>query len=278
MDRAGLNRNLRMKPLRPVGNEQIANPEASMTAPRQAFDPYAPLDRLKAVTDGVFLVDGPEIRMSYLGLKLPFPTRMTILRLADGGLWVHSPTALAGPLRAAVDRLGPVRHLVAPNTLHYSWLADWHDAFPAAECWIPPGLASRVRENLPPATELGDAPPPAWADQIGQVLVPGGLLTEVDFFHRASRTLILTDLIENFEPRRVRNPLLRWIMRWSGAADPDGKAPIDMQMSFRKYRPDVRRAVVHMIEWAPKRIIIAHGRWYDQNGTAELRRAFRWVL
>jgi hypothetical protein len=33
-----------------------------------------------------------------------------------------------------------------------------------------------------------------------------------------------------------------------------------------------------MLDWDPERIIIAHGRWYDRDGGAELRRAFRWIL
>jgi hypothetical protein len=30
-----------------------------------------------------------------------------------------------------------------------------------------------------------------------------------------------------------------------------------------------------MIAWEPERVILAHGRWYDRAGAAELRRAFR---
>ena len=33
-----------------------------------------------------------------------------------------------------------------------------------------------------------------------------------------------------------------------------------------------------MIALDPERVIIAHGRWYDANGTEELKRAFRWLL
>jgi hypothetical protein len=67
-------------------------------------------------------------------------------------------------------------------------------------------------------------------------------------------------------------------MRWSGAADPDGKAPIDMRATFRRHRAQVRAAVETMIGWNPDRVLLAHGRWYDRDGTAELRRAFRWAL
>mgnify|MGYP006182803139 FL=1 len=51
-----------------------------------------------------------------------------------------------------------------------------------------------------------------------------------------------------------------------------------MQLSFLRRRPAVRAAAKRMIAWDPKRILLAHGRWYPENGTAELKRAFRWVL
>ena len=109
-------------------------------------------------------------------------------------------------------------------------------------------------------------------------MVSGALLTEVEFFHRPSRTLILTDIIENFEPARIRKPVLRWTMQVFGCADPDGKAPFDMQLSFLGHRRRLRAAAEQMIGWVPERIVIAHGRCYQTNGVEELRRAFRWVL
>lgn len=125
---------------------------------------------------------------------------------------------------------------------------------------------------------LGDEPPAAWKAVFDQCLVTGSILTEAVFFHRSSRTLILTDLIENFEPQRIRNPVWRWFIKLFGPADPDGKAPIDMRWSFRGYRKQVRAAARRMVGWAPEKIIIAHGRCYECDGAAELHRAFSWVL
>lgn len=74
---------------------------------------YEPTGILKPVADSVWVVDGPVIRFVYLGMKFPFPTRMTIVQLADGGLWVHSPTELSPSLKSEVDALGRVRYLPA---------------------------------------------------------------------------------------------------------------------------------------------------------------------
>jgi len=57
--------------------------------------------------------------------------------------------------------------------------------------------------------------------------------------------------------------------------DPDGKAPRDMQLTFRRRRNELRVALQTMISWASQRVLFAHGRWYDRNGTMELERAFR---
>ena len=243
-----------------------------------AYVPYDPLMTLKPFADQVWVVDGPEIVFSYLGLALPFPTRMTVVRLPGGDLWVHSPIAWSDRLAISLADLGRVRHLVAPNTLHYWYLPDWRERFPEARTYGAPGLKRRAKRPLVLDEMLGDRAPDAWEGAFDQCLAPGNLLTEVDFLHRATRTLIITDLIENFEPQRVRNPLLRWLMQMTGTADPDGKAPIDMQLSFLGHRREVRKAAERMLAWAPERIILSHGRCYKANGTAELRRAFRWIV
>ena len=243
-----------------------------------AYKPYAPQNVLKPIAADIWIVDGPQIRFGYLGLKVPFPTRMTVVRLPGGALWLHSPTEPDRALIESVRAIGAVRFLIAPNSLHYWWIPDWKDAFPDAEVFAVPGLERSAKRELPIQHTLGDTPPPGWVTTIDQVLVQGDILSEADFFHRPSRTLILTDLIENFEPERVRHALYLLLLRLGGATHPDGKAPLDMRLSFVRQRKAVRAAVQQMIAWAPARVILAHGRWYDANAVAELRRAFRWVL
>jgi hypothetical protein len=103
-------------------------------------------------------------------------------------------------------------------------------------------------------------------------------LTEVNFFHRPLRTLILTDLIENFQPSRVYSWWYRQLLTLGGVTDPDGKAPYDVRLSFWRYRRNVRAAVQQMISWNPEGIVLAHGRIYEKNAVGKLRRTFRWVL
>lgn len=247
-----------------------------MAAPRRP-EVYAPLNTLKPVADNVWIVDGPAIRFGLAGLKLPFPTRMTVIRLADGDLFAHSPTELTDGLKTEIAAIGQPRHLIGPNRIHYVWLPAWRDAFPNADVWLAPHIREQSKGAIDfPARELTQGPYP-WAAEIETLPIEGGFMTEFVFFHRTSRTLILTDLIENFEPLRL-GWLTRFIGRLGGVIDPHGSTPRDMRMTFAKHKPQIRAAVQRMIGWNPERVILAHGRWYETGGAAELRRAFRWLL
>lgn len=236
---------------------------------------YEPINVLKPVDTDIWIVDGPIIHFK----KVPFPTRMTIVRLGSGGLFVHSPTKLTVELKAEVDRLGPVHQLVSPNRIHYWWIGEWGKAYPDAIKWASPGVAPFAqKQGWKFDRNLGELAEDEWREEIDQSIVHGGrFMDEVVFFHRSSRTLILADLIENFEPRLVHSPVLRFLLRLAGNSDPDGKMPVDLRLSYWGRHRDIFRAVTQMLEWQPERIIVAHGRWYQSNGIAELRRAFRWV-
>lgn len=101
---------------------------------------------------------------------------------------------------------------------------------------------------------------------------------EVVFFHVASGTLLVTDLIENFEPSKTGTFWMRLLTGAGGVRDPDGSTPRDMRLSFKRNRAQVKAAVETMLAWNPERVVLAHGCWYACKGAAELRRAFRWVL
>ena len=236
---------------------------------------YPPLDSLKPIAESAWIVDGPAIKFGPKPLAMPFPTRMTVLRLARG-LFVHSPTPLTPDLKGQIAALGEVRWIVAPNRLHYWWIPEWHAAFAGAAVYLAPRVAEQAGSRIAFAAEpLDRSAGYPWDAEVATLPVAGRYLTEVVFFHRASRTLILTDLIESFEPARL--PLFMRLLTWVGGVQyPDGQTPRDMRMTFD--RAVVRAAVERMLDWQPERIVIAHGRWFESNGTAELRRAFRWAL
>lgn len=245
------------------------------------MDLYEPIDELKSLAPAVWTVDGPIVRMAYPGFgSLPFTSRMTVVRLRGGGLWIWSPIALSPELKTRVDALGPVAHLVSPNFIHYAHLAAWKEAYPEAVAWASPGVRERAKAQKIDVRfdrDLGDGPPDEWRDELDQLIFEGSrVLREVEFFHRASRTLVIADLIENFEPTKLTF-VERMLMRVGGVCAPDGKAPSDVRLTFLGHHDVARRSLERMTEWAPERIVIAHGKLFAHDGERELRRAFRWV-
>jgi hypothetical protein len=243
------------------------------------LDLYEPLNTLKPIAEGLWVVDGPIVRMAALGGSAPFTTRMTVVQLADGSLWCHSPIAPDGPLFDALDALGPVRHLISPNLLHYTHIAAWKQRYPKAVAWASPGVRKRAasqRIEVNFDADLQEDPAVAWGEVISALCFRGSRFKEFVFFHHASATLILTDLIENFEPPKL-TPAMRWIARLGGVLDPDGKTPLDMRLSFLGHRREARECFERMLAWRPRRVLLAHGRCYLENGEEELRRAFRWL-
>ena len=239
---------------------------------------YPPLNRLKRLCEDLWIVDGPLIPYGLPLLKFSFPTRMTIVRVA-GDLFIHSPTALTPELTAEVEAIGAPRWLIAPNRIHYWWIPDWKRAFPDADAFLAPRVDEQAKDHIDFAYRCleSDHGYP-WDARIKTLPVAGSYMTEVVFFDGPTRTLILTDLIENFEPAKLSSRFVRWLTRIGGVQDPHGSMPRDMRFSFSRHRSELKRAVETMIGWAPKRVILAHGRWYDRDGAEELRRAFDWLL
>lgn len=238
---------------------------------------YEPLDTLKPVADDIWIVDGPPP----LGGGCRWPTRATVVRLADGGLWVHSPTRLTDSLCADLADLGPVAHLVAPNSLHYLHLADWARSFPNAAVWAAPGVTARAAKagiDLPAAQELqGRRAEDAWLSQMEQIIPRGHhWFHEAVFFHRASETLILTDLMQALETDKL-SALCRPAAWLGGVDDTDGKMPFRLRRGFRD-KDALAEDIETMIGWHPRRILLAHGRCYPWGAVAELERAFRRVI
>jgi len=244
---------------------------------------YEPIDVLKQVGDDLWIVDGPEVVMFLYGLKVPFPTRMTIARLSNGDLWCHSPTVLTADLKAQIDGLGPVRHLVSPNKIHYVNIGAWASAYPEATTWASPGvrtMAQKKKAKIRFDADLQDQAPLDWRGDLEQMIFHGNAyLDEVVFYHPKSRTLILTDLIENFEPARLNqvSRSTRWLLQIGGCIGPDGQAPLDLRLAFCPKKREARRSFQRLLAWQPERLLFAHGRWCERDGTQQLLRSFRWL-
>ncbi|QSQ22605.1 DUF4336 domain-containing protein [Pyxidicoccus parkwayensis] len=192
--------------------------------------------------------------------------RMTVIRLPDGGLWVHSPVRFSPEVRAEVDALGPVRFLVAPNLFHHLAVQDWAAAYPDAKVAAPAALR-RKRPDLRIDLELGDAPDAGWAGVIDQAFIRGmPKVDEVLFFHRPSRTALVTDLAFNFH--RADSWLLRAYLKLSG-----GWQRLATTLTARALMKDkaaVRASLDKVLAWDVERVVVCHGDVVEQGGKKAL--------
>ena len=208
--------------------------------------------------------------LRFLGLETG--TRMSVVRLADGGLFVHSPVSLDPPTRKAIDALGPVRALVAPSLFHHLYVGEWTDAYPDAVACACPRLASK-RADLRFHRELGDEPEPEWRGELDQVLFSArSLENEVVFFHRATRTLLCVDLLFNLATHP--SPLTRVVARLLGNREPGSTW---LERLIIRDRAAARAQVDRMLAWDIERIVLSHGDGVERDGREVLRRAYAWL-
>jgi hypothetical protein len=227
---------------------------------------------LKAFGPDIWISDGPEL---VAALRFHYPTRMAVIRLENGDLFIWSPTALTDGLRAGVDALGTVRHLVAPNSLHHVFMADWQRAYPDAAMYAAPGLRTK-RKDLAFDADLDSSPMPAWAGQIDQVVMAGNAITsEVVFFHAHSGTALFTDLLQQLPPDWFSG----WralIAKWDLMTSPEPAVPRKFRMAFTDRRA-ARAALTRVLSWPVGKVLMAHGTPVENDGRAFLARAFRWL-
>ena len=243
---------------------------------------YEPLNEYKPLWLDIGIVDGPleYLRTAGLRVPLPFSTRMTVVRLKNGDLFLHSPIAFNATLAAQLQSMGTIRHLVSPNQFHYAHIGEWARAYPDAVTWASRGARARARArgiDVQFKRDLGVDAPDEWRDEIEQVAVPGGIFEEIVFFHTISKTLILADTILNLELEKLRQPW-RFATWLTGMYYPNGQLFFGMRLPLHLQRRKTRVAVEKMLSWWPERIVLSHGRCFETDGEAVLRRVFSWAL
>jgi hypothetical protein len=201
---------------------------------------------------------------------------MAIIRLTSGGLFVWSPVALTVELTHDVQSLGPVEAIVAPNSLHHLYVQEWKDTFPNAKVFAAPGVRGK-RRDIAIDHELADQPPPEWTCQIDQAVFRGNLITtEIVFFHRASGTVLVTDLLQQFAPD--------WLSGWRSAiAWLDGLIAATPQTpkKFRLAQTDRKAgqaALEIIMAWPAQNLIVAHGEPIRAEAKRAIERAFSWIV
>jgi hypothetical protein len=221
---------------------------------------------LRPLADDLWVADRPLRVLPGLDIG----TRMTVVRLPDGGVVLHSPVGADEPTRKAVEAIGPVRAVACPNQVHHLFAGGWKLACPEARLLAAPGLPAK-RRDLAFDGLLGDDPDPAWGAALATLHVRGlPALEEVAFLHPRSRTLLLTDLAFHATPASAPG-LRRWtrLSRVRGGFGPNAV----VRLCIRD-RAALRRSLDRVLAWDFDRVVVTHGEVLESGGRAALRRAW----
>jgi Domain of unknown function (DUF4336) len=224
---------------------------------------------MKLVAPELWVVETP---LRFRGIEVG--RRMTVVRLASGGLLIHSPAPLTPDLREALGQLGEVRFVVPASSLHgHLFMEQYRGAYPDVELFSVPGL-DRKRRDLEFDGLLGSSPDPRWGEEVDQVALLGHrFVTEIVFLHRASRTVIVGDL--GFTVGESAPSPLRAFAR---AARIYGQLrPTPMFRLGLRNRAAARRSLDQILDWDFDRVVVGHGESLETGGKSALRSAYSWL-
>jgi hypothetical protein len=224
--------------------------------------------RLVQFADGVWLGSAP---VKIVGM--PMTSTMTVLRLGDGSLLLYSPVQMTAERRAAVEALGRVAHLYAPNLFHHRWIGDWAAAFPSARLHAPPGLAKKRRDLRIDRTH-GASPEPAFAGVVDELPIEGFRLRETALLYRPAQTLVVADLVHN-----VGRPTHGWsavYTRLMGFYDQVALSRVIRWTGFTDKRA-TRRSIDAVVAQPFDRLVVGHGAPLPSGGRDAFAAAYGWL-
>jgi hypothetical protein len=226
-------------------------------------------DGLIRFAEGVW-VDSEPVR--FLGMRLT--ATMAVLRLGDDSLLLYSPVAMTPNRRAAVEPLGQIAHLYAPNLFHHFWIGDWARAFPSVRVHAPANLA-RKRRDLRIDRVHGSAPEPDFVDVVDEVRIDGFRLEESVLFHRPSRTLVVADLVHN-----VGRPLHLWTKFYARTMGFYDRVALSRMIRWTAFpdKPAARRSVERLLALPFEGLIVGHGDPLAAGARQALVAAYAWLM
>jgi len=196
-------------------------------------------------------------------------SRMTVVRMKSGGLWLHSPVPLTDAVRAQLTRLGEVQYIVAPSKTHHFFVKECIAAFPQAKLFGAPGLLAK-RPDLSGMTELKPVVEPDWQDDFEQIFFEGiPYANETVWFHKASGTLIMTDLCQWWQgdmpwPARL-------YARLTGVRH--ALAVPHTVRSLVRNKAAAHVSAQKILQWPVQRVIVAHNAVIEDDAHAKLQLA-----
>ncbi|WP_297476714.1 DUF4336 domain-containing protein [uncultured Photobacterium sp.] len=212
--------------------------------------------------------------MPYRVAGAPMGHRMTIIRLDNNKLFIHSPIEITATLQQQLSQLGEIAYVVTPNKSHNIYLSDWWLAYPQAYFYAPPGLIHK-RSDLTFDGALGNHTPSHWQGQLLQTVIRGSdSMEEIAFCDPQSKTLIVGDalawMVDSHHP-------LTFALSVINGCYFKPAMPLYWRITFRNHT-QLRQSIQEILTWPFERIILSHGRVIDNNAKAYFSAAFQWVM
>lgn len=201
------------------------------------------------------------------------PARMVVLRLDEDTLALWSPVPMSEGLAAAIEALGQVSLILAPNNYHHLFLVAAMERFPKAEVWVAPAVPTK-QPALAGVNLLGPASSPPWAPSLSPFFLDGApAMEETAFIHRSTRTLLLTDSLFNLQS--VDGLLSAAVFRLMGSSGHARQSKL--WRSTVKDTAAMGESFARLLNEDFDRIVMAHGEVVEANGRAVLREAAGWL-
>ncbi|KAG8941816.1 hypothetical protein FRC03_003933 [Tulasnella sp. 419] len=234
---------------------------------------------IREVAAGVWTFSKPFARFNLF----PVGGRSTAVKLRNGGVWVIASTPLTEETKNKLDELGDVKYLIGPDAVHHLFLGEFKKQYPQAKVIGVEPLVEKKKGELkfdgvygvdPPDTKYG------FEDEIDACYFSGFRNKDVAFCHKASKSLIVADLLFNLPAREQYSKAggLGWAIFKNGQLSPYKDSHKHFVWSLGADPEAMRKHSKIVADWDFDKIIMCHGDVIEKDGKAAWREAYKWWL
>jgi hypothetical protein len=201
--------------------------------------------------------------------NMPLKRVMSVVRLASGGLLLHSCIALDAARLSELEAWGPPTLMLVPNAWHRLDAPAFKARYPSIKVYCPRGAVKRVRQVVPVDGTYEDLPPTAPV----KVAYLDGVAEREGYLELRAEdgvSLIFNDAIFN-QPHLPG--VFGRIYRWLGSSGSPRVTPI-LKLAMVKDRAALRAHLGRLAETPNlRRLVIMHGTRIEDRPADVLRQA-----
>lgn len=202
--------------------------------------------------------------------------RMTVIRLTSTGeLLIINPFELKPTDLKELETLGPVRFIIAPNSLHGDQAPWFYKKFPEAELFAPTPLLARWRKEGIDVQPLASLTNELLHGEVTPIELHGTRMHEWCFIHHQTETLITTDIVFNMKGKFTG--IERILMSWNRIHNHIGPSRF-LKWFFINNRELFYTSLQEVFRHPFERIIMNHGDILEPGSKHELRQEFEQYL